>query len=231
MTGGPERVPGYEVKVTRADWVRDEKWHAALPYCHVFYIGCPPGLIVPEEVPAEVGLVWVDSGSRRVSVRRKAARRQIDLSPLLMYHLVISRTEPDRHPFFSDSREALEAWVQDKPLRAALADSVRTRLAEAFRAAETRTRDAEKAAARLEEDAAKWRRTVEILRAAGIDVSPWAWRWEEAVRRAVTGRVPEHLERRLRDAANAILAVADAMAPTGPGEAAVGGGTDHAASM
>lgn len=207
-------ITGYEVKVSRQDWVRDEKWHAALPDCHVFYIGCPHGLIAAEEVPAEVGLIWVDQGGRRASVRRKAVHREIELSPLLLYHLVISRLESDHHPFFSDTREALEAWVQDKARRVALADSVRTRLAEAVGAAETRAREAERTAERLEEDAARWRRTVEILRAAGHEI-PWSWRWEEVVQRAVLGSAPEGLERRLRDAADTIRAVADALGPGG----------------
>ena len=205
-------ITGYEVKISRQDWVRDEKWHAALPDCHAFYCACPPDLIQPEELPAEVGLIWVLAGGR-VSVRRKAVRRDVDLSPLLLYHIVISRTEPDRHPFFSGTREALEAWVADKKARQGLGIRVRGHISDVVAKAEDRAEAAEREASRLREDAQKWRRTSEILAAAGHDMRWGGWRWEETVQRLATGGAPAHIERRLRDAAREITAVADALGP------------------
>ena len=205
-------ITGYEVKISRQDWVRDEKWHAVLPDCHMFYLACTPDLIHPEELPAEVGLIWVSAGGR-VSVKRKAVRRDVGLSPLLLYHIVISRTEPDRHPFFSSAREALEAWVADKKARQDLGFRVRGHIAKVVGDADERVRAAERESSRLREDAEKWRRTSEILSAAGYDMRWGGWRWEETVKRLATGGAPEHIERRLRDAAREIMAAADALAP------------------
>lgn len=205
-------ITGYEVKVSRQDWVRDEKWHAVLPDCHAFYLACTPDLIQPEELPAEVGLIWVSAGGR-VSVRRKAVRRDVDLSPLLLYHIVISRTEPDRHPFFSSTREALQARVSDKKARMALGAAVRGHIGEVIADAEERVRESEREVSALREDARKWQRTSEILSAAGYDMRWGGWGWEETVRRLAAGCVPEQLERRLREAAREIGAVADALAP------------------
>jgi len=107
-------ITGYEVKVSRGDFVRDEKWHGYLRYCHQFYFVCPAGLIKPEELPPEVGLVYYNPEKDCLSTKRKALHRMIEMSLDMFYYLVISRTDPDRHPFFSDQKEYLEAWVQNK---------------------------------------------------------------------------------------------------------------------
>jgi len=107
-------ITGYEVKVSRGDFVRDEKWHGYLRYCHQFYFVCPTGLIKPEELPPEVGLIYYNTEKDCLNSKRKALHRQIEISWEMLYYLAISRTDSDRHPFFSDKREYLEAWVQNK---------------------------------------------------------------------------------------------------------------------
>ena len=40
---------GYEVKVARNDFMRDEKWIEYLPYCTSFYFVSPPDIIKSDE--------------------------------------------------------------------------------------------------------------------------------------------------------------------------------------
>lgn len=47
----------YEVKVSRADFLTDDKWRGYLPHCHRFYFAVPSGLVKIEEVPPEAGLI------------------------------------------------------------------------------------------------------------------------------------------------------------------------------
>jgi len=47
----------------------------------------------------------------------------------MLYYVVISRLDSDCHPFFSDRREYLQAWVQDKAERKKLGVIVGTKLA------------------------------------------------------------------------------------------------------
>ena len=36
---------GYEIKISRQDFLNDQKWHSYLNYCNEFYFVCPAGLI------------------------------------------------------------------------------------------------------------------------------------------------------------------------------------------
>jgi hypothetical protein len=42
---------GYEVKVSRQDFLKDDKWRNYLPYCNEFYFAATKGLIQLEELP------------------------------------------------------------------------------------------------------------------------------------------------------------------------------------
>ena len=110
-------VTAYEVKISRQDFERDDKWPIYLSYCHSFYFACPPGLIQPEELPPEVGLLWIDPDTGHLSMRRKAVHRAIEIPSEILYYMVIARTDSDRYPFFSDRAEFFRAMVEDKVLK------------------------------------------------------------------------------------------------------------------
>jgi len=69
---------GYEIKVSRSDFVRDDKWQSYLGSCNQFYFVCPAKLIAPEEVPEIAGLLWASISGTRLMTRKKAAHREID---------------------------------------------------------------------------------------------------------------------------------------------------------
>ena len=199
-------VTGYEVKVSRQDWLRDDKWHAALDDCHAFYVACPRGLIPPEEVPADAGLIWVgDNGS--ISVRRKAPYRDVGLPALLLYYVALSRVDSDRHPYFSNTRQALEAWVADKEGRATLGFGVARALRDRLLDADERVRRSQDGAADARQDAERWQRAEAILHAAGI--STWG-EWEGRLRDALAGGAPTLLPTLERVARELDRVIADA---------------------
>lgn len=51
---------GYEIKVSRSDFLADKKWQEYLKYCRVFYFVAPTGIIKPSELPPEIGLIEID---------------------------------------------------------------------------------------------------------------------------------------------------------------------------
>lgn len=61
------RVRGFEVKVSRSDFLSDEKWQLYTAFTSDLSIACPAGLIQPEEVPDPFGLLWCtkEPGQRR----------------------------------------------------------------------------------------------------------------------------------------------------------------------
>lgn len=50
---------GFEIKVSRSDFLRDEKWHMYSEFCSSLSIACPEGLLAKEEVPDPFGLLYV----------------------------------------------------------------------------------------------------------------------------------------------------------------------------
>lgn len=91
-TWSPWTTIGYEIKRTRGDFVRDQKWQGYLPMCHLFYFLVPKGLVQPEELPADCGLLWAHG--RRLLVKRAAVRRAPtpEALSMLMSYVLMSRT-------------------------------------------------------------------------------------------------------------------------------------------
>ena len=63
-------VRGFEIKMTRQDFLADKKWHAYLPYVNFFYFATMPGVIEKGELPPEIG--WLELGESGFTVRQKA---------------------------------------------------------------------------------------------------------------------------------------------------------------
>ncbi len=159
---------GYEVKVSRQDFLGDTKWDAYLPYCHRFYFACPAGVIRRDEVPDPAGLVWVDPETLETSVRKAARFRPVEVSWEMLYYIVISRLEPDRHPFFSSEREMLEAWVADKAERLRLGEEVRSKMLRRLEECEQKAADAEQILQERRQMKAALEQLHDLLRPYGI---------------------------------------------------------------
>jgi hypothetical protein len=78
----------YEVKVSRADFLHElkhpQKRELGLRYSNQFYFATPKGLVRPEELPAECGLVEisVDDTTRTTSIIVEAPQREMAEPPL-----------------------------------------------------------------------------------------------------------------------------------------------------
>lgn len=71
----------YEVKVSRSDFLHEikhpEKRQQGLAFSNEFYFATPAGLVKPEEIPPECGLIYVkEDGSSRLILQ--APRRKTD---------------------------------------------------------------------------------------------------------------------------------------------------------
>lgn len=82
-------VTGYEIKITRQDFMRDSKWESYLPFCHRFYFACPKGLIKPEEVHAPAGLIYCSEKGARIV--KPTAHKPTEMNWELLYYLVLWR--------------------------------------------------------------------------------------------------------------------------------------------
>jgi len=130
---------GYEVKTSRSDFLKDEKWPDYLPACHRFYWACPRNLIKPSEVDDQCGLVYVKANGK-VYTRKKAIYRTIDEPAGLFYYLILSRLdaeqtaigppEPPRVRRMRRIREFLDRKADCRSLGYALGSRLVERLAE-----------------------------------------------------------------------------------------------------
>lgn len=88
----------YEIKVTRSDFLSDNKWHGYLPLCNQFYFVSPPNMIDVSELPPEAGLMTV-AGTSRLITKKKAPHRSIQLPEELYRYILMCRTVVSRSEY------------------------------------------------------------------------------------------------------------------------------------
>lgn len=154
-TWSPLTIVGYEIKTSRSDFLQDRKWVEYLPVCHEMYFVCPAKLIAPEELPADVGLLWTTQGTR-LQNKRKAVRREPDPAALnmLMAYVLMSRTRIVENMWAARDQESNEAfwrrWLTEKNERHVIGRDVSKRLTQIVNDLRARTQRAESERDRLE---------------------------------------------------------------------------------
>lgn len=109
-TWSPITMIGYEIKVSRSDFLRDDKWRNYLGYCQQFYFVCPAKMIEPEELPADVGLLWAAKTGTRLYTKRKAPWRDIEPNWDLMIYVLMSRTKVVADMWGTSKPDSVERW-------------------------------------------------------------------------------------------------------------------------
>ena len=84
-------VTGYEIKVTRQDFLGDRKMHLYLPACNQAYLVTPKDLVSPEELPEGFGLMYVTAQGKALRTLRKAPYRQEGLDLEAVYKQALFR--------------------------------------------------------------------------------------------------------------------------------------------
>jgi len=112
---------GYEIKVSRSDFLGDEKWTEYLPYCNRFSFVCPNGLIQKEEIASGIGLIYVSKNSNRLITVRKAAHRFTEDTSLgsVYKYILMSRTKISKPTMYipefeKDKIKWFENWLENK---------------------------------------------------------------------------------------------------------------------
>lgn len=90
---------GYEIKVARHDFLRDNKWVKYLPICSQFYFVAPHGIIARDEIPEAAGFLEVSKNGTKLFTRKKAPPRPFEIPTMFTLSLLnnrLSLTLPDR---------------------------------------------------------------------------------------------------------------------------------------
>lgn len=112
-TWSPPTSIGYEVKVSRSDWLNDRKFMAYKSLCHQLYVVAPDGVVKDGELPEEVGYIRVSQNAMRLITKKKAPYRAIDWPGDLMAYILMSRATID----CNCKRRNLDewrAWAEDR---------------------------------------------------------------------------------------------------------------------
>ena len=102
---------GYEIKVSRADFLNDNKWEGYLDYCHKFFFVCPPGIIDKKELPNNVGLLVSSQNGTKLYTKRRAVRRDIDIPQSILIYILMARLEEFKE---EDKSNYWKNWLERK---------------------------------------------------------------------------------------------------------------------
>lgn len=129
-------ITGYEIKVSRGDFLQDNKWHLYLQYCNEFYFVVPAGFIAKEEIPENVGLIYYYPDTTVLRTKRKALYREIE-EPIGVYkYIIFSRFDQDRIPFYEKRAEYARDYLNDKDEKRQLGAAFGSKMAKDLREAQ-----------------------------------------------------------------------------------------------
>lgn len=149
---------GYEIKVSRADFMGDNKWMEYLPCCNRLYMVCPHGMIDKDEVMPEAGLMWVSKNKDKLTTRKKAPYRTEGVNPTFVYRQLLMRLSTPLSERTFDDPLLIARVKQDQQL---LGKWLSNQVGEHLRGRELKIKQDEMRLARLEP-------YVEVLDALGL---------------------------------------------------------------
>lgn len=126
------KFTGYEIKVSRSDFLKDDKHQEYMKLCNEFYFVAPKGICTVDEIPPEAGLLEIASTGNRLFTRKKAAFRKIEFPSDLFTYLLMCRTKiSGRYSPISD-KQYWEIWLNDKNENKTLGHSVSQKLKKSY---------------------------------------------------------------------------------------------------
>lgn len=119
LSWSPVRTIGYEIKVSRSDFVGDDKWPNYLKLCHQLFFVAPKGIISPDELPPEVGLIELLGTTRLVTRKKAPYRTDVDatqeLQNLLLYLAMRCGPVEERDDYSQETnQEYWSKWLSEK---------------------------------------------------------------------------------------------------------------------
>lgn len=121
-------VTVYETKVSRSDFLKDNKWRGYLPMCNALYFCAPKGLIAPGELPEDVGLIEATTNAARLITRRKAVYRDVDIPESVYRYILMCRARIQREQSPVQDADYWREWLKLKDDDHRLGADVRLRM-------------------------------------------------------------------------------------------------------
>ncbi|QDV78050.1 MmcB family DNA repair protein [Botrimarina mediterranea] len=208
---------GYEIKVSRSDFLGDDKWHQYLPFCNYFAFVTAPGVCDVNEVPEGCGLLVVASTGSRLLTKRKAPRRDVVIPENLWRYVMMARStivdgDMLRYGVDEDKAAYWRAWLERKAEKQDIGYRVSKRLNQLYQEKVTEVECENHALKRTNE---KLQSVVELLSELDIDVHNY--RLDAKVREAINNRgcvIDAGLQRKAERVAESAKELLAAICPT-----------------
>lgn len=145
------QIRGYEIKVSRSDFLRDAKYSQYIPYFHEFYFVTPAGMVQRQEVEENIGLIWYNPTTGSLTTKKKAVYRDIEIDSAMLLYIIMNRLDSDRLPFHSTQAEYWKDWLNNKISNRELGWQVKSKLLDQIRELEQENRRLKGAKEELDE--------------------------------------------------------------------------------
>ncbi len=108
-------VRGFEIKRSRADFLRDIKWTQYTQFLSSLTLVCPPNIISPDEISSPFGLLWVDDKSNIFWKKRPHNfQNRKSLAWLWTYISILETEFPRLSRELAEARLMAEAKIEEE---------------------------------------------------------------------------------------------------------------------
>lgn len=163
------QIRGYEIKVSRSDFLRDAKYSQYLPYFHEFYFVVPSGLVQRQEVENDIGLIWYNPATGSLTTKKKAVYRDIEINAEMLLYIIMNRLENDRIPFYSKKAEYWKDWLANKINNRELAWRVKSKLLDRIRELEEEIQSSRHKLEVEDNDRTEYKKFLEVMKKHGLN--------------------------------------------------------------
>lgn len=123
------KFTGYEIKVSRQDFLKDDKYQEYMRLCNEFYFVTSKNIIQPDEIPVSAGLLEIASTGTRLLKKKKAPFRDIEFPSSLFTYILMCRAKitKERYEPYPDF-EKWKIWLNEKKEKQTVGHSVSVKL-------------------------------------------------------------------------------------------------------
>jgi hypothetical protein len=162
---------GYEIKVSRSDFLKDQKMHLYLDLCNQLYVVAPKEILSADELHPEIGLMSPSKTGNKLFIIKKAAHRDIKPPVDLLLYILMCRAKFTKE-YHLDKRDYWKQWLEDKKIDYTLGHSVSQALQKTIKERIDQVDDENR---RLKDQIKILEEIKEILVTLGINDNPHAW--------------------------------------------------------
>ena len=114
-TWSPKTVIGYEIKVSRQDFLKDQKHPVYLQNCNIFYFATLKDIVKEGEIPEGAGHVIYNPDTDKLRTVKKAPYRNVPVNPDVLLHIMFWKAE--RYFGYRTRAEILADYQAKKELK------------------------------------------------------------------------------------------------------------------